>query len=474
MLFPSIDFAIFLSVVLIVAWTLHATRHEELRKWFLLLASLAFYAFWNWGFALMLVAVATVAYAVGRVVRSEAAPRLKLASVIVGVSGALALLAYFKYYNFALLTAGNFGLWEAIGTQPPFSEVVVPIAISFFTFHAISYMVDAYAGRMVPTRSLRDVMLYISFFPHLVAGPIVRAADFLPQLEAGPKETARPYADAMALIVGGLFKKVVFANYLAEAIADPVFTAPSQFGGGDILLAIIAYAYQIYFDFSAYTDIAIGVAALLGYRFPENFSQPYRSLSPREFWTRWHISLSSWLRDYLYIPLGGNRHGMVRTVVNLMITMVLGGLWHGANITFVIWGTLHGVALVANHLWAKTRWREALKSRWLYRAVSLVLMTVFTWATWVFFRAPDLETTNDIFAGLFQRFDMPTLLTPFLGALIVIGIGTQFLPASWRGGMHGGLIRRLPALHYVGFAAAMVALLLLAPSAAAPFIYFQF
>ena len=252
--------------------------------------------------------------------------------------------------------------------KAPFSEVVIPIAISFFTFHAISYMVDAHAGRMVPTRNLRDVMLYISFFPHLVAGPIVRAADFIPQIQAGPKQTARPYADAMALIVGGLFKKVVFANYLSVMIADPVFTAPGQFGGGDILLAVIAYAFQIYFDFSAYTDIAIGVAALLGYRFPENFNQPYRSLSPREFWTRWHISLSTWLRDYLYIPLGGSRHGMVRTIVNLMITMVLGGLWHGANITFVILGTLHGVALVANHLWAKTGLRNALKNAAVYKA----------------------------------------------------------------------------------------------------------
>ena len=474
MLFPSIEFAIFLSVVLVVSWGLAKLGHEELRKWFLLIVSLGFYAFWSWQFALLLIAVSCVAYAVGMVTRTSQSARQKRWAVIVGVAGALALLAYFKYYNFAILTAGSAGRWQLVGTQPPFTEVVIPIAISFFTFHAISYMVDAYAGRMVPTRNLRDVMLYISFFPHLVAGPIVRAADFIPQIERGPQQTSRPYADALALIVGGLFKKVVFANYLSVMVADQVFTAPSQFGGGDILLAVVAYAFQIYFDFSAYTDIAIGVAALLGYRFPENFNQPYRSLSPQEFWRRWHISLSTWLRDYLYIPLGGSRHGRMRTVVNLMITMVLGGLWHGANITFVIWGTLHGLALVTNHIWAKTGWREQMKGAVAYKAVCLVLMLAFTCATWVFFRSPDLQTAQDVFSGIFTRFSVPTLMTPFIAAILIIGVLTQFLPTSWRIGMHGGLIRVPAVLHFLGFGAAMLALLLLAPSAAAPFIYFQF
>ena len=473
MLFPSIEFALFLTVVLVVSWTLASAGQETLRKWFLLFASLSFYAFWSIGFALLLVAVSGAAYAVARAGETSN-PKVRRTALWLGVGGALTLLGYFKYYNFALANLMNLGVFHLIGLQPMFSETVVPIAISFFTFHAISYMVDATSGRMAPARRLRDVMLYISFFPHLVAGPIVRAADFLPQIEAGPKTTARPYSAALALIVGGLFKKVVFANYLSVAIADPVFTAPSQFGGGDILLAVFAYAFQIYFDFSAYTDIAIGVAALLGYRFPENFNQPYRSLSPREFWTRWHISLSTWLRDYLYIPLGGSRNGKLRTIVNLMITMVLGGLWHGANITFVIWGTLHGLALVANHLWAKTRLRSAMSGAWFYKAVCLALMTAFILATWVFFRSPDLATATEIFAGIAQRFDAPTLLTPFLGALLVVGVITQFMPSGLRVALGGGLMRVPAALQFVGFAGAMLALLLLAPSAAAPFIYFQF
>jgi D-alanyl-lipoteichoic acid acyltransferase DltB (MBOAT superfamily) len=473
-LFPSIEFAIFFAIVLSANWALSALRLETLRKWLLLLASLGFYAFWSIGFALLLVAVSAVAYAVGRVHEATSNPGRRKLALWLGIGGALGLLAYFKYYNFALATLVNAGLFNALGLQPAFSEVVVPIAISFFTFHAISYMVDGYFGRMVPTRSLRDVTLYISFFPHLVAGPIVRAADFIPQIEANPRTTARPYSAAMALIVGGLFKKVVLANYLAVAIVDPVFIAPSQFAGGDILLAVFAYAFQIYFDFSAYTDIAIGVAALLGYRFPENFNQPYRSLSPREFWTRWHISLSTWLRDYLYIPLGGSRHGMVRTILALMATMVLGGLWHGANFTFMLWGTLHGLALVANHLWAKTSLRQSVKDQWLYRALCLIAMTVFILATWVFFRSPDLATAGEIFGGIAQRLDMPTLLTPFLAALLVIGILTQFLPSGLRIMLSGSFMRVPLSLQIVGLTLAMIVLLLLAPTAAAPFIYFQF
>ncbi|MEO6181426.1 MAG: MBOAT family O-acyltransferase [Devosia sp.] len=474
MLFPSIEFAIFFAVVLVANWALSSLRLETLRKWMLLLASLGFYAFWSIGFALLLIAVSAVAYAVGRVHEGTSRPRPRKLALALGVGGALLLLGYFKYYNFALATLMNAGLLDLVGVHPGFNEVVVPIAISFFTFHAISYMVDGYFGRMVPTRSLRDVTLYISFFPHLVAGPIVRAADFIPQIESNPKTTARPYSAAMALIVGGLFKKVVLANYLAVAIVDPVFIAPSQFGGGDIALAVVAYAFQIYFDFSAYTDIAIGVAALLGYRFPENFNQPYRSLSPREFWTRWHISLSSWLRDYLYIPLGGSRHGMLRTVLALMTTMVLGGLWHGANFTFVLWGTLHGLALVANHLWAKTSLAENVRDKWLYKALCLVLMTAFILATWVFFRSPDIETAGDVFSGIAQRLDAPTLLTPFLTALLVIGVLTQFVPSSLRIGLSATFMRVPMVLQIAGLVAAMIVLILFAPTAAAPFIYFQF
>lgn len=474
MLFPSIEFGLFFAIVLCISWGLARANLHTVQKWFLLAASLFFYAVWSIGFALLLVAASFVAYVVALATDRMTSPAQRKWAIGLGIAGMLGLLGYFKYYNFLLATLMNLGLFHLIGVQPPFVETVIPIAISFFTFHAISYMVDCYRGQLRATRSLTDVMLYISFFPHLVAGPIVRAADFIPQLKVKPVATVRPYADALFLIVIGLFKKVVLANYLAVAIVDPVFTAPSQFGAGDLILATLAYAYQIYFDFSAYTNIAIGVAALLGYRFPENFDQPYRSLSPREFWTRWHISLSTWLRDYLYIPLGGSRFGAFNTMRNLMITMVLGGLWHGANATFVIWGTLHGVALVINHWWMRTAIRERLSPSVVYRALCFVGMTIFICATWVYFRSADLASAHEVFAGMVQRPTLPTLTTPFLLALLVIGVIGQLLPPAWATGIPRAIEGWAIPVQIGAFALAMVVLVMLAPGASAPFIYFQF
>ena len=232
--------------------------------------------------------------------------------------------------------------------------MTLPVAISFLTFHAISYIVDVYRGRLKASRSPLDILLYISFFPHLVAGPIVRAHEFLPQLASPRRAEDFGFGENMLLILGGLFKKMVIANYLAVKFVDPIFTDPTQFSRFDLVMAVYAYAIQIYADFSAYTDIAIGVAALLGYRFPQNFNQPYRALGIGDFWRRWHMTLSNWLRDYLYIPLGGNRGGRLMTARNLMLTMLLGGLWHGANWTFLIWGALHGAALVVDHAYRRS------------------------------------------------------------------------------------------------------------------------
>ena len=231
----------------------------------------------------------------------------------------------------------------------PFIEILLPVGISFFTFHGISYLTDVYRGDVAVCRAPLDMALYMSFFPQLVAGPIVRAAYFLPQL-ARPADEPIPVAAALLLILGGMVKKVIIANYLATGLVDPVFAAPANYGGPDLLLATYAYAVQIYCDFSAYTDMAIALAALCGFRFPRNFNQPYRAQRLREFWQRWHISLSTWLRDYLYKPLGGNRHGRLNTYRNLMITMLLGGIWHGAAWKFVMWGALHGGGLAVERM----------------------------------------------------------------------------------------------------------------------------
>ena len=267
-----------------------------------------------------------------------------------GIAFNLCVLGAFKYYNFFAASTMNLAQSAGLNISIPFFEVGLPIAISFLTFHALSYIIDVYRHKLVATRSLVDILLYISFFPHLVAGPIVRAKIFLDQTirRSDPKDIR--LGMSVFLIVGGLFKKVIVANYLSTDFVDGVFRAPTEYSRLDLLLGMYAYALQIYCDFSAYTDIAIGIANLLGYQFPQNFNQPYRASSVQDFWRRWHITLSNWLRDYLYIPLGGNRDGAWLTYRNILITMLLGGLWHGASWNFVIWGGLHGVALVIERL----------------------------------------------------------------------------------------------------------------------------
>src|SRR5271155_4800983 len=289
MLFPTIDFALFFAFALPLVWSLNS--QNLLKKWVLLALSLAFYASWDWRFLLLLLASGAISYLVGLYVGADRPGRK--AVLALGIALDLGILAYFKYLDFFIAQALT--LAHTLGWNPPifFVNVTLPVAISFLTFHAISYIVDVYRGRIVASRSPLDILLYISFFPHLVAGPIVRAHEFLPQLASPRRASDFSFGENMLLILGGLFKKMVIANYLAVRFVDPVFTD----------------AIQIYADFSAYTDIAIGVAALLGYRFPQNFNQPYRALGIGDFWRRWHMTLSTWLRDYLYIPLGGNRHG---------------------------------------------------------------------------------------------------------------------------------------------------------------------
>jgi D-alanyl-lipoteichoic acid acyltransferase DltB (MBOAT superfamily) len=402
MLFPTIEFGLFFAFALIVVWSLNSLN--LLKKWVLLGLSLAFYASWDWRFLLLLFASGAISYVVGLYVGSERPYRR--AVLLLGVALDLGILCYFKYLDFfiaQLLTLGN-----QLGVNLPlgFVNVTLPVAISFLTFHAISYIVDVYRGRLKASRSPLDIVLYISFFPHLVAGPIVRAHEFLPQLASPRRAEDFGFGENLALILGGLLKKMVIANYLAVKFVDPVFTDPTQFSRFDLVMAVYAYAIQIYADFSAYTDIAIGVAALLGYRFPQNFNQPYRALGIGDFWRRWHMTLSAFLREYLYIPLGGNRRGNARRYFNMLITMLLGGLWHGANWTFVIWGGLHGIYLALNHAL-----RSALgdrPNRFLqYAGWPVTFLAVVI--AWVFFRAHSVSAATDILhAMVFGPFSFST------------------------------------------------------------------
>jgi D-alanyl-lipoteichoic acid acyltransferase DltB (MBOAT superfamily) len=370
------------------------------------------------------------------------------------------------------LSANELARLLALEHELPFFEILLPVGISFFTFHGISYLTDVYRGDVAVCRNPLDMALYMSFFPQLVAGPIVRAAYFLPQL-ARPSAEPIPIAPALLLILGGLFKKVVVANYLATGLVDPVFAAPTSYGGPDLLLATYGYAVQIYCDFSAYTDIAIALAALLGFRFPANFDQPYRAQRLREFWQRWHISLSSWLRDYLYKPLGGNRHGRWKTYRNLMLTMLLGGLWHGAAWKFIAWGALHGGGLAVERMLEPWIGRRASSPAG--KLIATLFVFHFVCLAWIFFRAEDFAVARLFIAGLAGGWGEGVQQAgPMMVALIAIGMAGQFTPNAWFDRLATSF-ERVPVWG-MGAAAGIVvaAINALGPDGVAPFIYFRF
>ncbi len=342
MLFPTMTFALFFVVVVGVSWKLNDRPVQW--KLFVLAASFVFYGWADWRFCFLLAGSTVFNWLVAAAVGRSDAERARKAWMLFGVAGNLALLGFFKYYGFFVDSV--LALLQPLGLAPTalLIKVLLPVGISFFTFCAISYVIDVFRDEQEPVPFL-DFAVYLSFFPHLVAGPIVRVSEFQPQLRRRRNPDAVDATRAARLICRGLFKKVVIANYLATAIVDPVFVAPSQHTNWELLVGAWAYAVQIYADFSGYTDIAIGIALLMGIKFPDNFDQPYSSRSIQEFWRRWHMTLSRWLRDYLYIPLGGNRGGPRAEYRNLFLTMLLGGLWHGASWNFVIWGAFHGCGL---------------------------------------------------------------------------------------------------------------------------------
>src|SRR5579859_4863569 len=397
MLFPTVEYALFFLAVLAVSWAL-ASRLVA-HKVFLLAASYIFYGFWNWQFVPLLIAVSLFAFFIAKGIQlteSESRRKWLLGG---GIAVCLLVLAYYKYVSFLMLS--TLDLWSIVGRAPHWNlpAPLLPLGISFFMFHAISLMFDIYRGKLRQPLNVLDALLYIAFFPQLIAGPILRASKFIPQLARPPDPQRIRVNRAFLLILAGLFKKVILSNTLSERLVEPVFAAPANYHAGDVLLAIYGYAAQIYCDFSGYTDIAIGCALLLGYHFPRNFNAPYTATNPQDFWQRWHISLSSWLRDYLYIPLGGSRSGTTRTYLNLMITMLLGGLWHGASWTFVIWGGLQGLYLVVHRIWLRipSTQVKVLRSTTAWRCASRILMFHAACIGWVFFRASTFDVAINVF-----------------------------------------------------------------------------
>jgi alginate O-acetyltransferase complex protein AlgI len=470
MLFTSLQFIVFFAVVLALNQTLR--RSPLLQKLLLLVASYYFYAQWNWHYLFLVWFSTLVDYAIGRRLPHSPKPkRLIVLSVIVN----LGFLAIFKYANWFIASVN--GSAEALGSNLHITplDVLLPVGISFYTFQSLSYTIDVYRSVMPPRKNFIDYALAVAFFPQLEAGPIVRAREFFAELD-GPKIVRMPDVQRALVLIGfGFVKKMVFADSLA-VVADAVFDNPVGAGFWNTLLAIYAFAFQIYCDFSGYTDIAIGCALLLGIRFPQNFNYPYAAQSIQDFWRRWHMTLSRWLRDYLYISLGGNRRGELRTLANLMITMLLGGLWHGASWTFVIWGGLHGSYLVFERV-ALSRWklwhaptRAMMAIRW------LVTFHLVCFA-WIFFRARSLEAARHLVGNLLHGalgalHDFSEDRHFGLALLLMVMMATHLL------NNYANTKERLGKDSGARFATAMTVVLLLlilfTPNHSAPFIYFQF
>jgi D-alanyl-lipoteichoic acid acyltransferase DltB (MBOAT superfamily) len=464
MVFPTVEFAIFFPIVLALSWALMPRQHVW--KPFMLAASYLFYAAANPLFCLMLAGITLGNQGASKLIHRSEDERFRKRVVIAAVALDLATLGVFKYYGF-FATEVNATLDSVgLGVPVPLAAIALPIGISFITFQAISYTVDV-RRRVIEPGNTMDVALYLSFFPHLVAGPIVRAREFLPQL-AKPRDPRNvAVGAAVFLIVVGLIKKVAIADSLARELVDPVMAVPQAFSAPDVLLASYGYAVQIFCDFSGYTDIAIGTALLLGFVFPQNFRSPYGATSFRELWQRWHITLSRFLRDFLYIPLGGNRGGKWKTARNLMITMVLGGLWHGSAWGFIIWGSIHGAALIVEQFFRERGWKLPSWAGWL-----------IVWHVWVlalvFFRAPDLDIATT-FLGRLGDLGAPTLWTVPIVGIIVIMVGMQCIPQR----PLDALRVRIESLHPVVLAVTMTVVILIVAAQVSsqgvpPFIYFQF
>jgi len=393
MLFNSLVFAVFFTVVLLVYNALG--RRYKLQNHFLLAANYVFYGWWNWKLLSLITFSVTFDYIIARLLYRQTDPVRKKTIMVLSIIVNLLLLGFFKYYNF--FYRSFVALFASLGLNINFSalQIILPVGISFYTFQSMAYVIDVYRGKIKPSDNLATYALFVSFFPQLMAGPIQRAGYLLPQFLKPRKVTRNDYNFGFWMIIWGLFKKIVIADNCA-LIVERVFTQGAHAGGGDIIIGSLLFAFQIYCDFSGYSDMAIGLGRLLGFRMGINFNLPYFSSSIREFWKRWHISLSSWLKDYLYIPLGGNRLGKFRTHLNLMLTMLLGGLWHGANWTFVIWGGYHGLALVLERL---VHGRIKI---WKPLCVFFTFITVSF--SWLIFRARSFAHLKQLVSALFSGF----------------------------------------------------------------------
>jgi alginate O-acetyltransferase complex protein AlgI len=466
MLFNSYVFLFgFLPPVLVGVWAL---RQKNLRLLFLTLASWAFYAWWDWRFLPLMLSTTTVDYVAALAIHRTEVVRRRNLWLIGSLAVNLGLLGYFKYAGFFFSSLDGIGKAVGAPVNLPALNILLPIGISFYTFNSMSYTIDVWRRRVTPTKHILEYTTFVALFPHLIAGPIVRFMDLQPQLQKPrPKLTSEAAGVGCYFLVCGLVKKLLLADQLSPHV-DALFKNSHQLGFVSSWAAAVGYSLQLYFDFSGYSDMAVGLAWLVGFRFPQNFNSPYKAVNVSDFWRRWHMSLSAWFRDYLFIPLGGSRRGAKRTVVNLVITMFLAGLWHGAAWTFVVWGLLHGAALGAHGVLKRVGLTPSST------VVNRVLTFLYVVSAFVIFRAPNLHVAGTILgrmAGVGGVESLSTLqsLLPgrFIILLLALLVFVQAAPNTWQ-------LKLKPRLVYglaTGAAAAAAVMSIAVPH---PFIYFQF
>ncbi len=484
MLFPTVEFGVFFTIVFFTYWIIY--RHNLSRKVFLILVSFVFYGWWNWYYSFLLLGCCIISYSTALFIQKSKEAKVRKYILYSSITLLIGILVFFKYLGLLSFSTNRLIGILNLNLDIPMIDVLLPVGISFFTFQAISYVVDVYRGAIPASRSFIDVTMYISFFPQLVAGPIVRSTTMLPQIEAEPDPNSIQGSRALLLIIGGLAKKVILANYLATELVDPVFENPMAFHGFHLLIAAYGYAIQIFCDFSAYSDIAIGTALLLGFRFPANFMSPYKASSLADFWRRWHISLSTWLRDYLFLPiaytilrkLSGRKLKGISTenftyIAAMLLTMLIGGLWHGAKWTFVVWGAIHGVALGIERITSRKYGKWWKRNRTL-KAISVFAVFNFVSFAWIFFRSPSLDSALNYLHIMFSSFEGAVFPSFFVGFLLLIGLLIQFIPQNSKK-IVNTKFATLPAV-FQGLVLGIFLLMIGAfgPQGIAPFIYFRF
>lgn len=476
MLFNSYEFLfLFLPITLLVYWGIAAKKRTWRLLW-LTAASYYFYAYWNLPFLALIIGSTAIDYFVGPKIYAAESIRARRAWLSISLLSNLGGLAFFKYYNFGAAQVNGLSALFGASALAPILNVALPIGISFTAFESLSYTIDLYRRQVKPAPDFISLACFVSAFPRMIAGPIIRYKPFAPQLERDPRtrDHQADIVNGVYFFVVGLAKKVLVADMLARAI-NPLLAGTNYLDLGLVGSwgVMLGYTFQLFFDFSGYSDMAVGLGKMLGLDLPQNFNSPYKATSLIDFWRRWHITLSSWLRDYLYIPLGGSRNGEFETMRNLMITMVLGGLWHGANWTFVIWGAYHGVLLVLNHQLVKINWGASSVGRLLThpiltRAATFLLVVV----GWTFFRSDSLATAVYLLQSMIGLHGvdwgvLDSLNLSFWALVVFAFVVTNFAPNTWE-------IRITPRLRYAVLFAIIAAACILLLGQPSPFLYFQF